>query len=168
MSIEHLKYPIGKHVSEVFTKSRKEIAIGTISDFPALMRESTVDLSDEDLDSPYRPGGWTKRQVVHHCADSHINAYCRFKLALTEESPTIKSYDEGAWAELPDSKSDIEVSLKILESIHERWVNVLENMTSEDFDKVYYHPEKNAESSLGENLLHYKWHCLHHLGHMAI
>lgn len=168
MSIEHLRYPIGQHVEEEFTQERKEAAINTISGFSKDMRSICSTLSKDELDTPYRPGGWTKRQVVHHCADSHMNAFMRFKLALTEETPTIKAYDENAWAQLADSNIEIEVSLKLLDALHARWAVVLENMSDEDYNRSYFHPERNAESTLGENLLHYEWHCKHHLSHLKL
>ncbi|GLR17442.1 YfiT family bacillithiol transferase [Portibacter lacus] len=167
MDLEHLKYPIGKDQNEEFTSENKDQAIATIAEFPSLMRKRCAELTEDQLDTPYRPEGWTLRQVVHHCADSHMNAYIRFKLALTEDTPTIKAYDEAAWAELPDAKLPVDLSLDILDSLHKRWVVVIENMTDDDFAKTYYHPEKNAESSLGENLLHYAWHCRHHLAHIS-
>ncbi|MCL4105717.1 UNVERIFIED_CONTAM: hypothetical protein GTU68_028594 [Idotea baltica] len=167
MDIEHLKYPIGKNQNEEFTEESKLKSIAAIAEFPKLMRSRCEGLSNEELDTPYRPGGWTIRQVVHHCADSHINAYTRFKLALTEDTPSIKAYNEAAWAELPDSKLEVELSLDILDNLHKRWIVILKNMTDEDFQKTYYHPEKNAESTLGENLLHYAWHCNHHLAHIS-
>jgi len=166
MSTDKLRYPIGVLIDEPFTDENKAEAIKTISAFPKELREVCAGMSEEELDRPYRPEGWTKRQVVHHCADSHINAYVRFKLALTEDNPTIKAYDEKAWAELPDSKTFIGVSLQLLDALHERWTHVLQNMSDEDFNRKYYHPERNAETTLGENLLHYQWHCKHHLAHI--
>lgn len=168
MDIEHLKYPIGRDQNLPFTTENKAKAIQEIKSFPEKVKNAVKDMDDEALDTPYRPGGWTKRQVVHHCADSHMNAYIRFKLALTEDTPTIKAYDEGAWAELDDSKSLVQLSIRLLESLHERWSLVLEHMTDSEFERTYYHPEKNAESTLGENLLHYDWHCRHHLGHLGL
>jgi len=168
MDIEHLKYPIGKDQNKPFTSENKLQAIEEIQNFPSKLKGAVAGMSDEKLDTPYREGGWTIRQVVHHCADSHMNAYIRFKLALTEDTPTIKAYDEAAWAELVDSEAPIELSLTLLVSLHERWGIILESMTDEDFERTYYHPEKNAESSLGENLLHYEWHCRHHLGHVGL
>lgn len=166
MSTQKLQYPIGVHVSEPLTDENKAEAIKTISEFPRRLRELCASMSEEELDRPYRPGGWTKRQVVHHCADSHINAYIRFKLALTEDNPTIKAYDEKAWAELPDAHTFIGVSLQLLDALHEKWVTVIRNMSDADYDRAYYHPERNAESNLGENLLHYAWHCKHHFAHI--
>lgn len=166
MDLEHRKYPIGPQRNIVFTEESKERAFQVLADFPSDLRNAVESLSEADLDTPYREGGWTKRQVVHHCADSHMNAYMRFKLALTENNPTIKAYDEAAWAELPDSKAAIEISLKLLDVLHQRWSLLLEAMTREEFERTYYHPEKNAESTLGENLLHYEWHCRHHIAHI--
>ncbi len=166
MNIEHRKYPIGRDAQLPFTPENKLSALKVVADFPQEMRAAVANMSKDDLDTPYREGGWTKRQVVHHCADSHMNAYIRFKLALTEDNPNIKAYDEAAWAELQDYQAPIEMSLKLLDVLHLRWSIVLENMSDEDFDRTYYHPEKNAESKLSENLLHYEWHCRHHLAHV--
>ncbi|WP_235296075.1 YfiT family bacillithiol transferase [Portibacter marinus] len=166
MSTDKLRYPIGVHVVKPFTPESKKEAIQTIAAFPKEVRKTCASLSEEELNRPYRPGGWTKRQVVHHCADSHMNAYIRFKWALTEDTPTIKAYNEKAWAEQPDYQSFIGPSMQLLDALHERWTLVLRNMTDDDFQRSYYHPERNAETNLGENLLHYQWHCKHHLAHI--
>jgi hypothetical protein len=136
MDIEHRKYPIGKDQHLPFNQQNKQSAMQVIANFPAEIRSAVADMSSEDLDTPYREGGWTKRQVVHHCADSHMNAYIRFKLALTEDNPSIKAYDEAAWAELEDSKLPIEVSLILIDTLHQRWSVVLDNMSDEDFYKT--------------------------------
>lgn len=132
------------------------------------MAEATILLSDAQLDTPYRPEGWTIRQVVHHCADSHMNAIIRLKLALTEEKPVIKPYFEDRWAELVDGKSlPIEPSLKILEGVHKRWVLLLENLTASQFQRTFVHPELGTEFSLAVATANYAWHCEHHLAHIT-
>jgi len=124
-------------------------------------------LTASQLDTPYRPGGWTVRQVVHHVPDSHLNAYVRFKLALTEDSPTIKPYDEAAWAKLADTaETPVEVSLQLLESLHARWVRLLESMTEADFARQFHHPESGT-MSLDTYLSGYAWHCRHHVAHIT-
>jgi hypothetical protein len=130
------------------------------------LRAAVLGLSEEQLDTPYRPGGWTVRQVVHHVPDSHMNAYVRFKLALTEEAPTIKPYAEARWAELPDTRlTPPEVSLTLLDNLHERWVNILRNMTPEDFERRLQHPEKGL-LTLDAMLSLYSWHGRHHVAHV--
>jgi DinB superfamily len=136
-------YPIGKFVppSEI-TKEQREIWIDEIAALPQQFREALNDLNDDQLDTPYREGGWTLRQVAHHVPDSHLNAYIRFKWALTEDFPTIKAYEEADWAKLPDTEqTPIETSLQLLTALHERWVILLKNMSDADFQRAYLHPE---------------------------
>ncbi|MDE3188037.1 MAG: putative metal-dependent hydrolase, partial [Acidobacteriota bacterium] len=123
-------------------------------------------LSDVQLDTPYREGGWTARQVVHHVADSHANAYVRFKLSLTEDWPTVKPYDEAAWAKLPDSRLPIDASLSLIAALHARWVALLESLTAEDFRKGYIHPELGRQD-LATALAIYEWHSRHHTAHIT-
>jgi hypothetical protein len=167
MDLEQKKYPIGKEEKLPFTAENKTKALQTISNFPTELRKAVALLTNNELDTPYREDGWTKKQVIHHCADSHMNAYIRFKLALTEDRPTIKAYDEAAWAELEDSNAPIEVSLVLLDALHQRWAIFLNKMTDEDFQRTYYHPQNKTESTLGQSLLHYDWHCRHHLAHIT-
>ena len=123
-------------------------------------------LSEQQLDTPYRPGGWTARQVVHHLADSHMNSCVRFRLALTEDSPTIKPYDEVSWASLPDASTmPVEPSLILLEGLHSRWVRLLESMSETDFLREFHHPESGVVR-LEQNLAHYAWHGKHHVAHI--
>ena len=130
------------------------------------MRAAVAGLSTDQLDTPYRPGGWTVRQLVHHVPDSHMNAFVRFKLALTEDVPTIKPYDEAAWAKLADySSTPVEVSLGLLETLHDRWVRLLESMTTADFDRAFRHPEIGT-MTLGSYLAGYSWHSRHHVAHI--
>ena len=125
-------------------------------------------LSDEQLNTPYRPEGWTIRQVVHHCADSHMNALIRFKLALTEDTPTVKPYLEDRWSELPDSKSTrIDSSIKILEGVHERLSLLLKSLTQSDLEREFIHPEHGRKILVKENIGLYAWHCDHHLAHIT-
>ncbi|MEO6305324.1 MAG: YfiT family bacillithiol transferase [Bacteroidia bacterium] len=167
--MEELKYPIGHYQKpEAFTKEILNEAISIIENFPKKLKQETEHLTDEQLDTPYRPDGWTIRQVVHHCADSHMNAMIRVKLALTEDTPTIKPYAEALWAELPDTKNlPIHFSLSILEGVHFRWATTLKNMKEKEFDRCFIHPEKGRELSLHESTGMYAWHCKHHLAHIT-
>ncbi len=166
--MEQLQYPIGKFIkSDNYTPIDQENYIDVISSFPEKIKEAVTGLNDTQLDTPYRPGGWTIRQVVHHCADSHMNALIRFKLALTENNLVINPYKQDAWAGLSDCKSiPVEPSLSILEGVHERWRLLLESMHPEDFKKAYFHPEKERLVLLEEALASYAWHCNHHLAHI--
>ena len=166
--MESLRYPIGKF-NYKGKKSAEERAaiIRVIEETPKKMREAVAGLSEEQLNTPYRPDGWTVKQVVHHVPDSHMNSYVRFKLALTEDNPTIKTYMEDRWAELADSyETPVEVSLQLLENIHNRWVTVLKSMKEEDFDKKLQHPEAGS-IDLDWLLCLYDWHCRHHLAHIT-
>jgi uncharacterized damage-inducible protein DinB len=169
MEIEKLKFPIGKF--EKPTTMTKDILtkwISDISTFPKRLLNEVVNLTDEQLDTQYRPNGWTIRQVVHHCADSHMNSLTRFKLALTEDKPTIKPYFEERWAELLDSKSmPIEPSLKMIEGIHERWTVLLNNLTDDQLERIFIHPEHGKTFRVDENIGVYAWHCNHHLAHIT-
>ena len=161
-----VRYPIGKFQFDgEMTSSVVEGWINEIEALPRLIRDAVNTLDDSQLDTPYRTGGWTVRQVVHHLADSHMNAYVRFKLALTEENPIIKPYDEGKWAELPDSKLPVDISLSLLESLHIRLVNLLCSVSSADIKKTFIHPE-SGEVSVGKNIGLYSWHGRHHLAHI--
>jgi hypothetical protein len=166
--LEKLKYPIG-HFSppEPITEEDIKSYISDIEELPGKLKNLVSNLSEEQLNTAYRPKGWTVKQVIHHIADSHMNAYIRFKLALTEDTPTIKPYYEDKWAELADSKNtSIDVSLKLLESLHERWINLLKSMTKKDFEKSFFHPEHGKEFSLDEVAGMYSWHSKHHFAHI--
>jgi len=169
MTTEELKYPIGKYVKpEILTPENIIEYIHDIELFPSRLRTEVEHLTDEQLDTRYRPDGWTIRQVVHHCADSHINSFTRFKLALTEDTPTIKPYFEDRWAELADSKNmPVEPALKILEGLHQRWVVMLQSLTKEDLGKMFIHPERGKEVRLDATLGLYAWHGHHHLAHVT-
>jgi hypothetical protein len=167
--LEELKYPIGKFKRpSAFSKEAVQKYITTIEAFPAKIRLATATLNDTQLDTCYRPEGWTIRQVVHHVADSHLNAYCRFKLAVTEDRPVIKPYIESRWAETHDGKTaPVWVSLNLLDALHFRWVLFLKSLDENDYDRIYFHPEQNREVNLYEALASYDWHCDHHLGHIT-
>jgi len=166
--MELLKYPIGKvHFPESITQNNLKAWIQTINDFPSLVEREVIALSLSELGQKYRPDGWNIKQVVNHCIDSHLNSFVRFKLALTEENPTIRTYHEGLWATLPDSLDyELKESLQMLKSLHKRWVFLLNSMATKDFKKSFIHPEGNEELSLEENLCIYAWHCQHHLQHI--
>lgn len=162
-----LQYPIGRFTWDgESAPARREQFINDISALPAQLREAVAGLTDEQLDTPYREGGWTVRQVVHHLADSHLNSYVRFRLALTEDTPTIKAYDEAQWAQLEDaSRAPVDVSLTLLESLHDRWVRLLRSLQPEDFARRFNHPERGPVS-LDANLALYSWHGKHHTAHV--
>ena len=146
MTKEQLRYPTGKFKTpESVSASDISKWVGIIEKFPERIKKEVASLNDSQLDTPYREEGWTVRQVVHHVADSHMNAYIRFKLALTENIPIIKPYLEALWAELPDSKASISISIPILENVHKRWVLILCNMSPTDFERKFFHPEQHNE-----------------------
>jgi hypothetical protein len=165
--LEHLQYPIGKF------NYRKDIDSfeadkQVIAKFPNNIKQLLASGLNERLDLAYRPDGWTGRQVVHHCADSHMHAYLRIRLALTEDVPTIKPYDEGAHALLPDYRDDIVDTLNMLEILHKRWVNMLNSLKDTDLERTYIHPASQKVFTLREVCSLYAWHCNHHLGHLKI
>lgn len=163
-----LRYPIGPFsFPDTFTESDLRAAIGRIATTPARLRAAVAGLDDPALDTPYRPEGWTVRQVVHHVADSHVNAYIRTKMALTEDHPTIKPYDEVRWAELPDSRRPVEGSLALLDRLHERWVALLDSLAPADFQRTFFHPGGNATVTLARNTASYAWHGDHHIAHIT-
>jgi hypothetical protein len=163
-----LRYPIGKfHFDGPPTEQQRKKFIDDISQAPANLRAALKGLSDQQLDTPYRPDGWTVRQVAHHVPDSHLNAYVRFKLALTEPEPTIKPYAEDLWAQLPDTQATpVDVSLTLLESLHNRWVRLLRSLEPEDWKRSFRHPELGLVS-LEKNLALYAWHGRHHVAHVT-
>ena len=162
------RYPIGKfEMPASVTPTRRRQAIDEIAATPAKMRAAVKGLNDAHLDTPYREGGWTVRQVVHHVPDSHLNAYVRLKLALTEDKPTIKPYNEAAWAELADSKTTpIEVSQTLLDSVHNRWDRLWRSLKPEHFARVLVHPE-HGERTVDWLLFIYEWHGKHHAAHIT-
>ncbi len=162
------RFPIGKWENKTsLDPATRQRFIDEIASTPAAMRKAVTGLTDAQLDTPYRDGGWTVRQVVHHVPDSHLNSYVRFKLALTEETPQIKTYDEQKWAETAEvSKTPIEVSLALLDSLHTRWVTLLRSMTAADFARRFKHPEL-GEMNLDTLLSLYEWHGRHHVAHIT-
>jgi hypothetical protein len=166
--LEKLRFPIGKFSpSEVITEEDIRDYISDIENFPDALRKLISGFSEDQLKTKYREKGWTVKQVVHHIADSHMNAYLRFKLALTEDMPAIKPYYEDKWAELGDYETTpVEVSLDLLDSLHKRWVNLLRSMSSKDFEKTFFHPEHGTEFSLDEIAAMYSWHGKHHYAHI--
>ena len=167
-SAADLRFPVGKFEGKgPASDAEREAMIKLIAETPARLRDAVRGLSAEQLDTPYRPGGWTVRQVVHHVPDSHLNSYVRFKLGLTEERPVIKTYDQKLWAELPDSKTTpVETSLALLDSLHGRWVNLLRSMTAADFARTLTHPEHGLVA-LDYLLALYAWHGRHHVAHIT-
>jgi hypothetical protein len=165
--LDDLRYPIGHFAPPASSLPGIRAAhMQTIRLLPERLRAAVTGLDDTQLNTPYREGGWTIRQVVHHLGDSHANAYVRFKLALTEDWPVIKPYDEAAWANLPDSRLPIGISLALVESLHGRWVALLEEMTGDDFRKGYNHPEMGRQN-LANVLAMYDWHSRHHTAHIT-
>jgi hypothetical protein len=166
--MEALKYHIGKFERPpVISEGILAEWIADISSFPARLKDEVGHLTDEQLDTPYRPGGWTIRQVVHHCADSHMNSFTRLKLALTEDQPTINPYFEDRWAELGDArKMPVGPALKMIEGIHERWVFLLNSLSEAQLARMFIHPEHGETFRVDENTGAYAWHCNHHLAHI--
>ncbi|MDM1294112.1 putative metal-dependent hydrolase [Sphingobacterium sp. N143] len=167
--LEKLRYPIGRFaIPDSIDRQLLGDWIKTIADFPARLKSEVNDLTDTALEKKYRPDGWTIRQVIHHCADSHMNSFIRFKLALTEEHPIIKLYEEDLWAELPDTKnSPIESAIKLLEGLHERWEILLKSLTEEQLERAFIHPATKRLITLKVNVGLYAWHCNHHLMHIV-
>jgi hypothetical protein len=167
---ENLKYPIGKYrAPEAVSSQNIKDWIAQINLLPTDLRSLTVDLSESDLLKTYRPGGWNIRQIVHHIADSHSNSFIRFKWTLTEETPVIKAYYEDRWANLYDAKeAPIEISVDFIESLHKRWVFLLNHLSTEEWDRSFKHPETGRIISLKWNLGLYAWHGRHHLEHIKI
>ena len=166
--MKNLQYPIGEYVyPETVNESQITHWIDSLESFPEQLVAVTATLSEAQLNVTYRPGGWTVRQVIHHLADSHINAYTRVKLTLTEDNPIVRPYNEEVWAELPEAKNgDIEMSIAILKAIHYRLVITLRALTSKDFDRKYIHPAANKQLTLSYLVGNYAWHGQHHLAHI--
>jgi hypothetical protein len=167
--LDELKYPIGKYVKpEQFSDVDMKSFIHRIDHLPFAIREAISGLNDKQLDTPYRDGGWTIRQVVHHLADSHLNAYCRFKLGYTEDLPTIRPYEENAWANTEDGQhGQLDLSLDLLKSLHYRWVFFLRSFKETEWQRKIYHPESKKEYTLFQLLAMYAWHGDHHLAHIV-
>jgi uncharacterized damage-inducible protein DinB len=169
MSSSDPRYPIGPFQRrDELTPDERAAMLEDIAATPARLREAVAGLTGEQLDTPYREGGWTLRQVVHHVPDSHLNAYCRLKLALTEEQPTIRPYDESLWAKLEDvQRTPVEVSLTLLESLHSRWMDLFRSMKPDDFRRTFRHPEHDGTQTLDWLVAMYSWHGRHHVGHIT-
>ncbi len=165
--MENLSYPIGQfEIDKDITTEKRVKWIEEIEKAPTQLNNAVDGLTTEQIDTPYRPGGWTVRQVVHHLPDSHLNAYLRFKLTVTEDEPTIRTYDQDQWAEILDAKTaPIEMSLNLLESLHKRWVFFLKSLTEDDFALKFIHPEI-GKLNLSDLLSLYAWHGRHHIAHI--
>ena len=167
MTETDLSFPIGRFTPpERMTDADRDAWIGELAEAPSRLRLSIDGLSARQLDTEYRPGGWNVRQVVHHVPDSHMNAYVRFKLALTEDAPLIHVYDEGLWAKLPDSRESPEISLALLDALHLRWVALLRSLSAEELRRPYRHPEMGVVP-LSTALALYAWHGKHHTAHIT-
>ena len=168
MTDELLRYPTGKFAPPVtYTAEDLRTWTTTIREFPGRLRHAVISLTETQLNTPYRIGGWTLRQVVHHVADSHMNSLMRFKWALTEDRPIIKPYEEADWALLPDYRLPVEPSLRIIDGIHLRWVALLESFTEEDWNRTFTNPESGSTIQLKKALALYAWHSDHHLAHIT-
>lgn len=165
--MEELRYPVGRFdPSAEITDAERAALIESIADTPRRVRAAMQDRTEEQLDTPYRDGGWTIRQLAHHIPDSHMNAYIRFRWGLTEHRPMIKTYNEKAWADLPDSKAPIGASLDLLDALHTRWVTLLRTLTEDDYSREIEHPEM-GRMTLGTLLRMYEWHGRHHVAHVT-
>ena len=174
MSTDDLRYPIGKVADQQnngngeYDENVKNSLILDIQLCPSLLENAITNLDEHQLNTPYRDGGWTSKQVIHHMADSHMNAFIRFKLGLTEENPTIKTYDEAAWALLSDTKNlPVNISLTLLHALHTRWVELMKNMTDADWQRTVFHPDHKKDMSLWNLLGIYAWHGKHHTAHIT-
>jgi hypothetical protein len=169
VEVELLRYPVGNFIrgTKAETPERLSACIAAIEAFPDNLRAEVFGLNEAQLNTPYRPGGWTVKQVVHHLADSHMNALIRFKLALSEDGPTIKPYLQDRWCEQADVALPVAPSLMILDGVHLRWVALLKSMSAADFDRTYYHPEQQRSMPLNEVIELYVWHGRHHLTHVV-
>lgn len=169
--MQDLRHPIGppQLPTAPLTAAERQPYLQQLAELPTQLAAAAERLGAERLQLPYRPGGWSGHQVIHHVADSHLNAYTRFKLALTEDNPTIKPYDEAAWAELPDVAAlPVEVSLTLLASLHSRWVTLLHHLSEAQWQRTFLHPESRKTSPIDQALAMYAWHGRHHLAHLAL
>jgi uncharacterized damage-inducible protein DinB len=165
--MEDLRYPIGKFVEQPFSVNLKKEWLLDISALPIQLEYAVTNLDHQQLETQYRDGGWNVRQVVHHVADSHMNAFIRFKLGLTEENPTIKPYEEQLWAELPDARMPVNISITLLHALHSRWYEILDSLSEEQFNRTVFHPEHRKEMTLWYLLGQYAWHGKHHTAHIT-
>ena len=163
-----LRYPIGKHQMVPFSQEEKEAKLADILFLPRMLEYAVLNLNDDQIQPPYREGGWTVNQVIHHVADSHMNAFIRFKLGLTEDNPTIKPYIQSAWGETADVTAvPVNLSITLLHSLHHRWYELLKTITDEQWERTIYHPEQERKITLWELLLIYAWHGKHHAAHVT-
>lgn len=166
--MDHLRYPIGKYEAQPFSQRQKEKWLADLRFLPDELEAAINNLDEGQFNTPYREGGWTVAQVVHHVADSHINAYTRFKLGLTEDNPTIKPYEEGEWAQLEDVQTiATNVSVTLLYALHQRWVAAIQHLTDEQWQRTVVHPAQNERLSLWYLLGSYAWHGKHHVAHIT-
>lgn len=162
------RFPIGKYEPQPFSEKLKQDWLNDIKFLPLALETAILNLDESQLETPYREGGWTVKQLIHHVADSHLNAYCRFKLGLTEDNPNIRPYDQARWAELKDSQNlPVNISLTLLHAVHIRWYEILVNMSNEDFERTVVHPEYNKQFTLWVLLGMYSWHSRHHTAHIT-
>jgi hypothetical protein len=167
MSVD-VRYPIGKHQMVPFSQEEKEARLADILFLPRMLEYAVLNLNDDQIQTPYREGGWTVNQVIHHVADSHMNAFIRFKLGLTEDNPTIKPYIQSAWSETADVTAvPVNLSITLLHSLHHRWYELLKTITDEQWERTIYHPEQERKITLWELLLIYAWHGKHHAAHVT-
>lgn len=163
-----LRYPIGRYEATPFSTQQKEEWLNDIKFLPQLLENAVINLDEAQLQTPYREGGWTVQQLVHHVADSHMNAYCRFKLGLTEDNPAIRPYDQAAWANLSDTgKIPINISLTLLYALHTRWYSLISDLELKDWERTVFHPEHQKEMTLWYLLGMYAWHGKHHVAHIT-
>jgi hypothetical protein len=168
-SEDHLRFPIGKFApQDSYSSEDLKACISRIEALPGKVELLVKKLTDKQFDTTYREGGWTARQVLHHLSDSHMNAYIRFKWTLTESSPTIKAYDEKAWAETPETKLDPAISINLLNALHPKWVSLLNLIQQQDLSKYFVHPDTGKNVRLDRLIALYAWHGDHHLGHLEI
>jgi uncharacterized damage-inducible protein DinB len=167
MSVD-VRYPIGKHQMVPFSQEEKEARLADILFLPRMLEYAVLNLNDDQIQTPYRDGGWTVNQVIHHVADSHMNAFIRFKLGLTEDNPTIKPYIQSAWGDTADVTAvPVNLSITLLHSLHHRWYELLKTISDEQWDRTIYHPEQERKITLWELLLIYAWHGKHHAAHVT-
>jgi len=167
VALDELKYPTGKYKKpESFTLQEVKDKVKILQELPLALINEVTGLDEPTLSYLHRPDGWTIKQLVHHLADSHMNAFIRIKLALTEENPTIKPYEEAKWAKLPDNNVPIDASLKIIEGVHQRWTTLLLTLNNADLERTVVHPEHGRQMKVGELVFLYAWHCGHHLTHI--
>lgn len=166
--MDHLAYPIGRFDWNNINPAHRSVWLQQMATLPVRLAQQAERLSANEWSQPYRPGGWTKLQVIHHVADSHMNGYIRTKWALTEDHPTIKAYVQDAWAHLPDSQLPPQVSLDLLHALHERWVALYQSMDANAINRTWLHPETGRTVALWQQLAQYAWHGEHHLAHLAL